>query len=57
MSKIVVLGGDGVGPEVTAAGVRVLEAASSQFDLGLEFEEALIGGAAYDAALHRVPRA
>jgi 3-isopropylmalate dehydrogenase len=49
MTRIVVLGGDGVGPEVTAAAVRVLETVSDRFDLGLEFENALIGGAAYDA--------
>ena len=57
MKKIVVLGGDGVGPEVTAAAVRVLEAVSSQFKIGLEFEEALIGGAAYDAAGSPLPPA
>ncbi len=50
MSKhIVVLPGDGVGPEVATETVRVLKAASQKFSLGLEFEEALIGGAAYDA--------
>jgi 3-isopropylmalate dehydrogenase len=57
MKKIVVLGGDGVGPEVTAAAVRVLEAVSSQFKIGLEFENALIGGAAYDAAGSPLPPA
>jgi len=57
MKKIVVLGGDGVGPEVTAAAVQVLEAASSKFKLGLEFEQALIGGAAYDAAGSPLPPA
>ena len=57
MNKVVVLGGDGVGPEVTAAAVRVLEAASSQFKLGLEFENALIGGAAFDATGSPLPPA
>jgi 3-isopropylmalate dehydrogenase len=57
MSKIVVLAGDGVGPEVTAAAVRVLEAASATFRLDLEFEDALIGGAAYDAAGSPLPPA
>jgi 3-isopropylmalate dehydrogenase len=57
MKKIVVLGGDGVGPEVTAVAVRVLEAVSSQFKIGLEFENALIGGAAYDAAGSPLPPA
>ncbi len=48
-ARIVVLAGDGVGPEVTAAAVRVLERVSTQHALRLEFEDALIGGAAYDA--------
>jgi len=54
---IVVLPGDGVGPEVTSQAVRVLEAVSQRFGLGLEFEEALIGGAAYDAAGSPLPDA
>jgi 3-isopropylmalate dehydrogenase len=54
---IVVLAGDGVGPEVTAQAVRVLEAASAKFSLRLEFEDALIGGAAYDAAGSPLPDA
>lgn len=55
--NIVVLAGDGVGPEVTAQAVRVLEAVSAQYSLGLEFEDALIGGAAYDAAGSPLPDA
>ena len=52
---IVVLAGDGVGPEVTAAAVRVLEQVSVKHKLALEFEDALIGGAAYDAAGSPLP--
>jgi 3-isopropylmalate dehydrogenase len=44
-----VLPGDGIGPEVTAQARRVLEAVSDKHGLGLEFEEALIGGASIDA--------
>jgi 3-isopropylmalate dehydrogenase len=55
--RIVVLAGDGVGPEVTSQAVRVLDAASKRFMLGLEFENALIGGAAYDAAGSPLPEA
>ena len=55
--KIVVLAGDGVGPEVTAEAVRVLKAVSASDKLGLEFEDALIGGAAYDAAGSPLPDA
>lgn len=46
--KIAVLPGDGIGPEITAQAVRVLEALRSD-GLNLEFEQALIGGAAYRA--------
>jgi 3-isopropylmalate dehydrogenase len=55
MKKIVVLGGDGVGPEVTAAAVRELEAVSA-VRISM-FENALIGGAAYDAAGSPLPPA
>jgi isocitrate/isopropylmalate dehydrogenase len=42
-TKIAVLGGDGVGPEVTAETVKVLEATGHKF----EFIEADVGGKAY----------
>jgi isocitrate/isopropylmalate dehydrogenase len=41
--KIVVMPGDGIGAEITAATVRVLEAASTRFALGLTFESHDIG--------------
>ncbi|NYT42919.1 3-isopropylmalate dehydrogenase [Sphingomonas sp. R-74633] len=43
MPLIAVLPGDGIGPEVTREARRVLEALA----LGLDFEEAPVGGAAY----------
>ena len=55
--RIVVLGGDGVGPEVAAEAVRVLEAAASKFNFELELDEQLIGGAAYDEAGSPLPDA
>ncbi|UZK65995.1 3-isopropylmalate dehydrogenase [Sphingomonas sp. M1-B02] len=51
MPLIAVLPGDGIGPEVTTHARRVLEA----LDLGLEFQEAPIGGAAYLAAGRPLP--
>ena len=48
-AKIVILGGDGIGPEVTHEGVRVLEAVASRFGHEFKFEAHLIGGAAIDA--------
>lgn len=50
MARLVaVLPGDGIGPEVTAAAIRVLETVNQQDSLQLEFIEALIGGAAIDS--------
>jgi len=46
--KIVVLPGDGIGPEITDATLRVLEAVSGRFGLGLAFEERAIGFAALE---------
>lgn len=55
MAKIAVLAGDGIGPEIIAEGLKVLHAAASKHDLTLEFTEALVGGAAYDATGHPLP--
>jgi 3-isopropylmalate dehydrogenase len=49
--KIAILPGDGIGPEIVAQAVRVLAA----LDLPLETEEALVGGAAYEAHGHPLP--
>lgn len=56
-AKIVVLPGDGVGPEVTAQTVAVLEAVSEARGLGFRFEEALLGGVAIDATGQPLPDA
>ncbi len=49
MEKILVLPGDGIGPEVTREAQRVLEAAAARHGRKLAFEEELIGGASLDA--------
>ena len=46
--KIALLGGDGIGPEVVAQGVKVLNAAGEKFGIKFEYEKALIGGCAYE---------
>ncbi|MEX1011999.1 MAG: 3-isopropylmalate dehydrogenase [Balneolaceae bacterium] len=46
---IVSLPGDGIGTEVTAIALKVLNAVCDSFDVSLEVTERLIGGAAYDA--------
>ena len=51
--KIAVLPGDGIGTEIVAEAVKVLQA----LDLQFEMETALVGGAAYDAYGHPLPDA
>ncbi len=51
--KIAVLPGDGIGTEIVAQAVKVLQA----LDLKFEMETALVGGAAYDAYGHPLPEA
>ena len=48
-AKIVVLPGDGIGPEVTTQAVRVLEAVARKGGHAFEFEERLMGGCSIDA--------
>lgn len=48
-AHIIILPGDGIGPEVVAEGVRVLQAIAEKFHHRFEFEEHLIGGCAIDA--------
>lgn len=48
-ADIIVLPGDGIGPEVTAAAVAVLEAAGRRYGHTFHFQTRLIGGAAIDA--------
>jgi 3-isopropylmalate dehydrogenase len=47
--RIVLLPGDGIGPEVTAAAVKVLEGVAGGHGLSFGFEELPVGGAAIDA--------
>lgn len=51
--KIAVLPGDGIGPEIVAEAVKVLNA----LDLDLELQSAPVGGAAYAAHGHPLPEA
>ncbi len=53
--KILILPGDGIGPEIVAEAVKLLEVLRSQFGLVVEMEQGLIGGAAWDAAGHPLP--
>ena len=55
MNKILFLPGDGVGPEVIAQAKKVLSHLSKNHGLNAEFEEALIGGVAYDDCKDPLP--
>jgi len=46
--KILVLPGDGIGPEIVAEAVKVLQKLRDSYGLKIEMESALVGGAAYD---------
>src|SRR6476660_1276872 len=54
--KVAVLAGDGIGPEIVAQAVRVLEALRSD-GLKIELEPGLLGGCAVDAAGEPFPEA
>ncbi|HEU4855064.1 MAG TPA: 3-isopropylmalate dehydrogenase [Nitrosospira sp.] len=54
--KIAILAGDGIGPEIVAQAVRVLETLRSD-GLKLELEQGLLGGCAVDAAGEPFPEA
>jgi len=53
--NITLLPGDGIGPEVVAAGVAVLARITERFGHSADFHEALIGGAAIDASGNPLP--
>lgn len=53
--KIAVLPGDGIGPEIIAEGVKVLEAVAERFGHEVTFNEALVGAAAIDAVGNPYP--
>ena len=54
--RIAVLPGDGIGPEVMSETLRVLECLKNKYQLSLEYQTALVGGAAIDAYEHPLPK-
>ena len=47
--KIACLPGDGIGPEVSEEGCKVLEAIGTRYNHHFDLTEELVGGAAYEA--------
>ncbi len=55
--KIAVLPGDGIGIEIVAQAVKVLECLNTDFGLNAEMENGLVGGSAYDDTGSPLPEA
>ncbi|MDY0117486.1 MAG: 3-isopropylmalate dehydrogenase [Sulfurimonadaceae bacterium] len=54
--KIALIKGDGIGPEIIDEAVKVLDAVASCFDFHFSYEEALMGGIAYDITGDPLPQ-
>ena len=55
--RITLLPGDGIGPEIMAIAVEVMQVVGQQLNLSFEFQEALLGGAAIEATGEPLPDA
>jgi 3-isopropylmalate dehydrogenase len=53
--NIAVLAGDGIGPEVMAASIKVLDVVAEKYGHKFSYTEALVGGAAYDEFKEHFP--
>jgi 3-isopropylmalate dehydrogenase len=54
-AKIAILPGDGIGPEIIAEAVKVIDCLQQDHGLDVELETAPVGGAGYDAAGKPLP--
>ncbi len=55
MKKLLVLPGDGIGPEIVTEALKVLDKVKEKFGLAVSLDEALLGGAAIDATGNPLP--
>lgn len=55
IKKIAVLAGDGIGPEIMQAALKVLDAIQKKHKIGLQYQNTLVGGAAWDAYKNHLP--
>ena len=55
MKKLLVLPGDGIGPEIVTEALKVLDKVKDKFGLVVSVDEALLGGAAIDATGNPLP--
>ena len=54
--KVAVIEGDGIGPEIVQASIRVLEAVGQRYSHRFTFTKVLMGGCAYDATGTPLPK-
>ena len=54
-SKIALLAGDGIGPEIVNEGRKLIDCLQNDFGLDVEIESAAIGGAGYDQSGDPLP--
>ena len=54
--KIVTLAGDGIGPEIMAAGLEVLEAVANKIGFDYDIDAKPFGGAGIDVCGHPLPK-
>ena len=55
MKKLLVLPGDGIGPEIVTEALKVLDKVKDKFGLAVSVDEALLGGAAIDVTGNPLP--
>ncbi|KOR29890.1 3-isopropylmalate dehydrogenase [Achromatium sp. WMS1] len=53
--KILVLPGDGIGPEIIQEAIKLLKVLQNRFGLAIEIEQGLVGGCAFDATGNPLP--
>lgn len=54
--KVTLLKGDGIGPEIVDEAVKVLNVTADKFGFAIDYDEALLGGAAIDATGTPLPQ-
>lgn len=57
MNKILILPGDGIGPEIIAEALKILACLKAEFGLAVEWELAPLGGAGFESAGDPLPAA
>ena len=56
LKRILILPGDGIGPEVSSIAKELLSLIDQKYSLGLELDEGLIGGVAYEETGNPLPQ-